>query len=68
MKKLSENDYQSLQNIYRHRAVSIIKEEDAGIVGEPVLAKDTVVSGIEKEIEAEVEAELRRLKQQNNHR
>ncbi|KKM11282.1 hypothetical protein SY88_09445 [Clostridiales bacterium PH28_bin88] len=69
MKKLSEDDYQSLQNVYRRQAVSILKEEEGVLkAGAPVLEKAAVISDIEKEIEAEIEAEVRRLRQQKKDR
>lgn len=58
MKKLSPEDYQALKNMYKRRAVYVLKaEEESRTVGSG-MDRASLEAEVEREIEAEIEAEL----------
>ncbi|MEW6663418.1 MAG: hypothetical protein ACOY9Y_05960 [Bacillota bacterium] len=73
MGKLSDEDYKELQAVYRPQAVALLHQEDKAPVparekgGKIALTQPRKdLTDIEREIEAEVAAEVRRLKQQSS--
>jgi len=75
MGKLSEEDYQHLQTVYRSQAVLILQQEYKALA--PAKATSEIVAkaqpvktpaDIEREIEAEVEKEMKRLKEEQIRR
>ncbi|GAW93738.1 hypothetical protein [Calderihabitans maritimus] len=64
MKKLSEEDYQFLKNMYKRQAINILKaqEEEEMSLLDQELESDELEAQIEKEIELEIEREVQLLR------
>lgn len=58
MKKLSDEDYQALQQTYRRQAVALLKAEEAEEAARAGAAAGEREADLRREIEAEIEAEL----------